>query len=37
MRVDVAKIESHTGWVTRIRLDESLRDILASRTDRLPA
>ena len=36
MRADVAKIKSHTGWVSRVPLDESLRDILASRTDRLP-
>ena len=36
VRADVFKIESHTGWVSRIPLIESLRDILASRTDRLP-
>jgi GDP-4-dehydro-6-deoxy-D-mannose reductase len=36
MRADVAKIKSHTGWTSRIPLDESLRDILAAPTDRLP-
>ena len=36
MCADVARIKSHTGWVSRIPLDKSLRDILASRTDRLP-
>ena len=37
MRADVAKIKSHTGWASRISLDESLRDILTSWTHRLPA
>jgi len=36
MRADVTKIKAHTGWVSRVSLDETLRDILASRTDRLP-
>ena len=34
MRADVTKIGSHTGWASRIPLNESLRDILASWTDR---
>jgi GDP-4-dehydro-6-deoxy-D-mannose reductase len=37
MCADVAKIKAHTGWASRIPLDESLRDILASWTDKLPA
>ena len=37
MCADVARIKAHTGWTSRIPLHESLRDILASWTDKLPA